>query len=266
MLNKKIKIDKIIGICSLAITIWGLGNLVAIAQTSGFTPAHKSTSTANGLPSNRGAGGTRVVDNSGLPDYRSPGGSRGNCLAQGNNLTALIPNNQVNVTASAAPKLFFYIPETKEQKTLEFVLRDHNDQLVHEVFLQTTGQSGIMNVEIPQNITKSLEESQANYHWYLSMICDADDRADDVVLQGKIGYVELENTVKQKLANSSPAEQADFLQQEGIWYDALSVVAKDSDQVMNSAATEKWTQMLTEIGLSEFSTQPFINGEIITEK
>ena len=266
MLNKKIKIDKIIGICSLTITIWGLGNLAALAQTSEFTQTGNSTNTANGLPGNRGAGGTRVVDNSGLPDYRSPGGSRGNCLAQGNNLTALIPNNQVNVTASIAPKIFFYIPETSEQKTIEFVLRDHNDQLVHEVFLQTNGQSGIMNVEIPQNVTKSLEESDANYQWYLSMICDAADRADDVVLQGKIGYVELEHAVKQQLANSSPAEQADLFQQEGIWYDALSVVAEDSNQVMNSAATEKWAQMLTEIGLYEFSTQPFINGKPITEK
>ena len=266
MLNKKNKIDKIIGIFSLAITIWGLGNLAAIAQDTNFTQTNKSTNTANGLPNNRGAGGTRVVDNSGLPDYRNPGGSRGNCLAQGNNLTALIPNNKVNVTASIAPKLFFYIPETKEQKNIEFVLRDHNDQLVHEVILQTTGQPGIMNIEIPQNITKSLEESQANYHWYLSMICDADDRADDVVLQGKIGYVELDNAVKQKLANSSPAEQADLFQQEGIWYDALSVVAENQNQVMNSAATEKWAQMLTEIGLSEFATQPFLNGEVIKER
>ncbi len=266
MLNKKNKIDKIIGICGLAITICGLGNLAAIAQAPEFTQTDNSTNTANGLPSNRGAGGTRVVDNSGLPDYRSPGGSRGNCLAQGNNLTALIPNSSVNVTASIAPKLFFYIPETPEQKTIEFVLRDHNDQLVHEVFLQTTGQSGIMNVEIPQNITQSLEESDANYHWYLSMICDADDRADDVVLQGKIGYVELDSSVQEKLASSSPAEQADLFQQEGIWYDALSVVAEDSNQIMNSAATEKWAQMLTEIGLSEFSTQPFIDGKLITDK
>lgn len=265
MLNKKNKIDKIIGICSLAITIWSLGQLAAIAQAPRFTQTSNSSTKANGLPSNRAAGGTRVVDNSGLPDYRSPGGSRGNCLASGNNITALIPNNQVNITASIAPKLFFYIPETKEQKTIEFVLRDHNDQLVHEVFFQTTGQPGIMNVEIPQNITQTLEQSDGNYHWYLSMICDADDRADDLVLQGKIGYMELDPTVKQKLANSSPAEQAALYQGSGIWYDALSVVAKDGNQMMNSAATEKWSQMLAEIGLSELSNQPFINSKIIQQ-
>ena len=265
MLNSKIRIDKLIGICSLAITIWSLESLVAIAQTPNFTHTDNTTNTANGLPNNRTAGGTRVVDNSGLPDYRSPGGSRGNCLAQGNNLTALIPNNSVNVTASITPKLFFYVPETKEQKTIEFVLRDHNDQLVHEVFFQTNGQSGIMNVEIPQNITKSLGESDANYHWYLSMICDDSDRADDIVLEGEIGYMELDNSVRQKLESSSPVEQADLFKQEGIWYDALSVVAEDSNQVVNSATTKKWAQMLEEIGLSELSTQPFINSKVISE-
>ena len=265
MLNKKSKIDKVIGICSLAITIWSLNSLVAIAQTPKLTQAENSKATANGLPSNREAGGTRMVDNSGLPDYRTPGGSRGNCLAQGNNLTALIPNSSVNITASIAPKLFFYVPETTEQKTIEFVLRDQNDQLVHEVFLQTNGQEGIMNVEIPQEITKSLGESDASYHWYLSMICDAQDRADDVVLEGQIGYMELDNSVKQKLENSSPVEQADLFKQKGIWYDALSVVAEGSNQVRNSAATEKWAQMLEEIGLSELSTQPFINGKPVSQ-
>lgn len=249
MLDKR---NKIIGICSFALAIWGWGSLVAIADSESAAQANSSSNTSN----------------HGLPNYREAGGSRGTCIANGDNLIALIPENpasNVNITASITPKLFFYVPETTEQKTIEFVLRDQNDQLVHEVFLQTTGQEGIINVEIPQDISQSLGQSDSNYHWYLSMICDEQKRARDLVLEGWISYVELDNSVKQKLENFSPTEQADFYQQEGIWYDALSVVAEDTNQVIDPSATEKWTEMLDSIGLSKLSAQPFIDGTVIKE-
>ncbi len=250
MLNTQIKTDKVIGICSLAIALsWGWGSLVAVAQAQEVTQTNNS----------------KTIANSGLPSHRRDGGTRGNCIANGNNLIALIPDNSVNVTASIKPKLFFYVPETTEQKTIEFILRDQKDQLVHEVFLQTTGQEGIMNVEIPQNISKSLGKSDSHYHWYLSMICDSQKRARDLVVEGWIGHVELENSVKQKLANSSLAAQADLYQQEGIWYDALSVAAEDINQVASPSSTGKWAQMLESIGLSELSPQPLIDSEVIKE-
>ncbi len=257
-------------ICSLAIALnWGLGSLIAIAQAQEITQTNNSKITTNsGLPGYRGDGGTRVAqtDNEGLPFHRRDGGTRtGNCITNGNNLIALIPENSVNVTASITPKLFFYVPETAEEKTLEFVLRNQNDQLVHEVFLQTSAQEGIMNVEIPQDISKGLEQSDSSYHWYLSMICDDQKRSHDLVLEGWIKYTELDRAIKQKLENSSPAEQAELYQQKGIWYDALSVLAEDSHQVIDNSATEKWVQMLDFIGLSELSEQSFIDSEVIKE-
>ncbi|MDJ0900386.1 MAG: DUF928 domain-containing protein [Xenococcus sp. MO_188.B8] len=251
MINIKIKSNKVISICSLAIALnWGLGSLIATAQAQEVTQANSSKITANdGLPFHRRDGGTRA----------------GNCITNGNNLIALIPNKSVNVTASITPKLFFYLPATKQQKTIEFVLRNQNDQLVHEVFLQTTAEEGIMNVEIPQDISKDLEQSDSSYHWYLSMICDDQKRSHDLVLEGWIEHVELQHAVKQKLKNSSPVEQAELYQQEGVWYDALSVLAANSSQVIDHSAISKWSQMLDFIGLSELSEQPFIDSEVIKE-
>ena len=244
MLNTKVKRDKVMSICSLAIAIWSLGSLVAIAQTQ----TNNSTTAINsGLPNNRQAGGSR----------------NSSCIAQNDNFTVLIPNKTINSTASIAPKIFFYVPKTQEQKTIEFVLRDHQDKLIHEAFLKTDGQAGIMNVEIPQDISKSLGQSNSNYKWYLSMICHSQNRSRDLVLEGNIGYVELDNSIKQKIENSSPAEQADLYQKQGIWYDALSVVAEETHQMSNSDSTKKWVQMLEDIGLAQLSTQPFIDSQII---
>ena len=244
MLDTKVKINKVMSIFSLAIAIWSLGSLVAIAQSQ----TNDSNNTINsGLPDNRQAGGSRELS----------------CIAQDDNFTVLIPNKTVNTTASIDPKIFFYVPKTTEQKTIEFVLRDHKDQLIHEAFLKTDGQAGIMNVEIPQDISKSLEQSNSNYKWYLSMICDSQNRSRDLVLEGQIGYVELDNSIRQQLENSSPAEQAKLYLKAAIWFDALSVVAKESHQMINTESTQKWAQMLEDIGLAQLSTQPFIDSQVI---
>ena len=70
MLNTKIKTDKVIGICSLAIALsWGWGSLVAVAQAQEVTQTNNS----------------KTIANSGLPSHRRDGGTRGNCIANGNN-------------------------------------------------------------------------------------------------------------------------------------------------------------------------------------
>ena len=108
----------------------------------------------------------------GLPTHRRDGGSRGsrdNCVsdAENQNLIALIPEKTVGINASAAPKLFFYVPEVNNQRTLEFVLRNEQDELMYEAFLSTEG-NGIMSVEVPANIRSNLLQTKQNYHWSIN--------------------------------------------------------------------------------------------------
>lgn len=211
----------------------------------------------------------KTVDSDfGLPTHRRDGGSRGsrdNCVANADNqnLTALIPQKTVGINSSASPKLFFYVPEVSNRRTLEFVLRNERDELMYEAFLTTSGK-GIMAVEIPANLHPDLLETEQNYHWYLSMICNDRQRSRDIVVEGWMRQEQIDPMVEEQLNNASPIEQAKVYQDRGFWYDALSVLAAN-DLGQQPMVKQQWFEMLESVGLEELSSKPFVETELIQE-
>jgi hypothetical protein len=199
----------------------------------------------------------------GLPTYRVGGGSRGGCITDNRQLTALIPENTIGKTATTSPKLFFYIPETNEADNvaLEFVLRDRQDNLVYETLLKTNHQSGIIGIDLPNSLKSNDGKTKNNYHWYLSMICNPHNRSYDVVVEGWIQKVELQPNIEQKLQFSQPLQKAKIYQQEGMWYDALSTLAKQK-QTANSQPeiATNWTNLLQSVGLINLAQEEFIES------
>lgn len=210
----------------------------------------------------------KANSNYGLPTHRRDGGSRsngGNCVAdtENRNLVALIPDRSIGINASASPKLFFYVPEINQPKTLEFVLRNEQDEFMYEAFLTTAGK-GVMSVEIPADLKSNQLETEQNYHWYLSMICHPQQRSRDVVVEGWMRQEEVDLAIKQKLNSTNPIVQAEIYQEQGFWYDALAVLASEqSSNAEKPIVKAKWTELLKSIGLSELATAPFIETEMI---
>ncbi|NJL53599.1 MAG: DUF928 domain-containing protein [Hydrococcus sp. SU_1_0] len=183
MLNIKYTPHKLIGRLSFLLVL----NLLWLGLTNSAMAEQKSTQ-------------TKAAD-FGLPTHRRDGGSRGvedSCVANtaNQNLMALIPAKTVGINAAVSPKLFFYIPKIKETSTLEFVLRNQKDQLIYETFLSTEG-NGIMSVEVPGEVNSSLLKTDQNYHWYLSMICNNNQRSRDIVAEGWMHQKPLTKTCKQ---------------------------------------------------------------------
>ncbi len=244
MLLKSKKINKIITIVNLAILL-NLG-LAIFAQ-------------------NIRADNDSSDSREGLPTYRRGGGSRGSCLANRSELVALIPENAVGKTTTALPKLFFYIPQVNRSETitLEFVLRDRQDKLVYETFFNTDGKSGIVSVDLPESGKSNELKINEQYHWYLSMICDPQNRSRDVVVEGWIRRVTLEPVIEEKLARAQPLERASIYQKQGIWYDALSTLAEQK-QAADPRLKAKWTELLASVGLGDLAGAKFIEPDRIS--
>ncbi len=204
----------------------------------------------------------------GLPTHRRDGGSRGSrddCVtdAENQNLMALIPEKTVGINASTAPKLFFYVPKVNHQRTLEFVLRNEQDQLIYEAFLSTEG-NGIISVEIPADVHSNLLATEQNYHWYLSMICDSQQRSRDIVVEGWMRQETIDTATKEQLHTASSVEQAEVYSEQGFWYNALSVLAENHDSIAQQPMIrQKWSEMLKSVGLEELAFKPFIETELI---
>jgi hypothetical protein len=120
-----------------------------------------------------------TITNNGLPSHRRDGGTRSSCLVNSQEFVALVPDTAVSLTASSNPKLYFHVPQTNQSQTIEFVLRDRQDRLIYETFMETKGRSGIMSVEIPFSVIKRTKsvDSNTDYHWYLSNICNPEKRS-----------------------------------------------------------------------------------------
>ncbi len=204
------------------------------------------------------------ISYNGLPYNRRDAGSRGNCLAQGRNVVALVPDRPINKTISTSPQLFFYIPKIEQATEIEFILRNNEDELVYKKLFTPNNQGGIISFSIPETVTENSREANQNYHWYLSLICDHKHRSQDIVLEGWIEYVQLNNPVAAKINASDSITKSNLLQQEGIWYDALSVLAKQKDLDSDSSLIQtKWSELLQSIGLSDLASQPLVEVETV---
>ncbi len=206
-----------------------------------------------------------VMSDFGLPTHRRDGGSRGTCIAgaEHQNLMALIPDNTIGINASDSPKLFFYVPPVNKQRTLEFVLRNEQDELMYEAFFSTKG-DGIMSIEVPADVSSSLLETDQNYHWYLSMICNHEQRSRDIVVEGWMRQESIDLATQEQLSVASSTEQAEIYNAQGHWYDALSVLADDPNSVTEQPIVrQKWSEMLNSVGLEELASKPFVETELI---
>ena len=197
-----------------------------------------------------------------LPVHRIGGGSRGNCMAHGGQLVALVPAHSVGLTTSTTPQLFFSVPETKETLQLELVVHNQQDELVYETLIATQERAGIIALKLPENWSQESLPTEENYHWYLSLICNRHNRSQDVVVSGWLKRIEIEPNIRQQLQAAAPLAQANLYQQQGIWHDALSAVLQAQKTAhQRDAARAKWTELLTALGLGELAHQPLI-GEL----
>ena len=195
----------------------------------------------------------------GLPIHRIGGGSRGNCIAPGGQLVALVPEHSVGLTTSTSPQLFFSVPKTQKTHLLELVVRNQQDELIYETLLETKDQAGIIVLKLPEHLVQESLPTQENYHWYLSLICNQRNRAHDVVVSGWLRRIEIESNIHQQLQASNLLAQAHLYQQQGIWHDALSAVVQAQKMANHRReAQAKWTELLTALGLRELAPQPLI--------
>ena len=217
----------------------------------------------------RKQGTTRAAD-FGLPTHRRDGGSRGpqdSCVAdsENRNLMAIIPEKTVGVSASTSPELFFYVPKLENRSTLEFVLRSEEDKLIYEAFLTTKG-DGIMSVEIPAYVSSKMAGADQNYHWYLSMICDHQQRSRDIVVEGWMRQEAMDVATKKELTTANSIEKAEVYQEQGLWFDALSALAEKPDSIAEKAIMRhKWSEMLASVGLAELAAEPLVETEIVED-
>jgi hypothetical protein len=176
-------------------------------------------------------------------------------------LTALIPANNIGFTVAAYPSFSFYVPPVPAQASplsIEFVLKE-NDQEVYTTTFMTTGKGGIVSISLPTYAGLPPLEVGKNYQWFLSMVCDSEQRSLDVFVHGSIQRVAPTAQLNNNLNAATPNKRPDVYAEAGMWFDALTTLAElRRSNPNNSAYSAEWEQLLKAVGLDNIAKEPLL--------
>ncbi len=202
----------------------------------------------------------------GLPGHRISGGSRGEGLAGAQPVAALSPSNNLSLTASDRPSLYFIVSTFNQSYPTEFSLRDSEGNVVYNKTVEIEKDQEIVSIQLPE---KSLQAEQ-NYRWYFSVVCDAYERSQNIVLTGWLGQISpdaVAEPLTQSIASfDSPTnrdnsnrdnssveagiERVKAYQNSELWSDAVSALVELRQRYPNDYSVRaEWSYLLRSLGL-----------------
>ena len=205
--------------------------------------------------------------NIGSPGQRRGGGSRG-CLSKtthntkprNNVLIALAPEyskSQVilGLTAKERPTFWFYIPYDPSLVYAELGLEDELNEDTYKVV--STKTPGIIGVPLP-SISSPLQIGK-QYRWNFNIYCKQDDGFLASV-EGNVQFQPLNSALANKLKYATPHEQALIYAANGIWYEALTILANlHRLPKQNAQLSQDWSNLLESVGLQNLASEPIID-------
>lgn len=194
----------------------------------------------------------------GAPSRVEGGATRGpgdNCPVVGKPLTALIPSDGFSTTVAAYPSFFVYLPASLAPSTtlpVEFVLEDSEGNLVYQSQFRTNGNSGIITLNLPHDVSLLPLAVGEDYRWSFSILCPPqDERSNDLVVEGWVRRVALDPTLDTQLAQASPIKKVELYAEEELWQDTLAqLIELRRNYPSDSEVTNQWIKLLNAAGLS----------------
>lgn len=183
-------------------------------------------------------------------------------------LTALVPEIDAEkqiwgLTTADHPEFLFYLSKfrTPEQpKTtrlnIEFVLQDEDDQYVHKIqFVLPLTEGGIIRIPVPAN--RDPLQVGKRYTWTLLTKFGPNETN---YVHGRIYRVQMDSQRQQELQAASPMKRLEIYLEEGLWFDAISMLVDlKQDAPQDLTILSRWNSLLDEINLKELATEPMLS-------
>jgi len=169
-------------------------------------------------------------------------------------LVALIPPNNWGLTFADRPTFFFYIPKTSA-KAVEFVLEDDDLNRVATINRSVKETPTIVSLT-PDETTPTLATGQ-EYQWALSLVCGAEGELRDPLVTGRVRRIQPDPALASKLQTATQVEQVKLYAASGIWYEAVTTLARlQRTQPNDPRLASSWTELLRSVGLEAIAATP----------
>lgn len=157
--------------------------------------AKEEQQTSQGLPGRRVSGASRLPSTA--------------CAQDSEPLVAIIPENNLGTTAVAEPTLWLSIPEITSAKQLEFYLFNAQDEIIYQNNFTIAPGADLMGLDLATMTNAPKLEVDQRYRWAASIVCNPDNRSENISVEGWVDRVEGSNTESGRL-----------------WYDRLGGVVE----------------------------------------
>lgn len=201
----------------------------------------------------------------GRPGRRGGTGSRGDCPPVEVPLTALIPSSNLGSSVEAHPTLWFYIPyKSSEVATAEFSLQDEQNNDVYRTNFTLPETPGTVSLSLAQAPPLEINKK---YQWYVKVYCSQQKLSAPVFIRSWVQRVALKPELEKQLQTAnSPRKRIEFYAQNGIWYSALTELAKlRVTEPQNANFNNDWASLLRDVGLENLVQKP-VFGEVDLQK
>jgi hypothetical protein len=168
----------------------------------------------------------------------------------------------LGLTVAEHPTFWFYVPYSLTPSlSVEFSLQDEKGKEVYKTFLTTSETSpGVVGFELPS--TEAPLEVGKMYHWFFLIYCTPED---PVFVDGWVKRVALNPSLNRQLAQATPQQSFALYAKAGIWYEAVTSLAKLRRKNPDDATlSAEWTQLLKSIDLDAIAQEPITS--VLTPK
>ncbi|HEY9670017.1 MAG TPA: DUF928 domain-containing protein [Waterburya sp.] len=197
----------------------------------------------------------------GLPGRRQPAGGRGCDLLSTKPLAILTPKTNLGLTVTANPTFFFYAPRTSATVARFVLVDEENANRVYEKTFAISTTPGIVSLRLSADKSLPSLKLGKNYHWYISILCESQDRSGDIYVDGWVQRVELLPSLASQLEKASLNKRVALYQKNELWYDALTTLAQERRlHPRDSAIAAEWATLLRSEGLDEIAQEPIVES------
>ena len=174
----------------------------------------------------------------GLPGRRISGASRlptSACAQNSEPLVAIIPENNLGTTAVAEPTLWLSIPDVASPKQLEFYLFNAQDEIIYQTDFTVEPTADLVGLDLGTMAGAPKLEISQRYRWAASIICNPNNRSENISVEGWVDRVEA----------STPEGR-------GLWYDRLGVLVEQlQQQPQNQDVLSQWHTLMASARLDQ---------------
>ncbi len=179
----------------------------------------------------------------GLPGRRISGASRlptSTCAQNASPLVAIVPETNLGETAVAEPILWVSVPKVVSAKQLEFYLFNNQDEIIYQTNLTVEPTANLVGIDLGAMADAPKLEINQRYRWAASIVCNPDNRSENISVEGWVDRVEASSSEDSRL-----------------WYDHLGVLLEQLQRYPHSQdVLSQWQTLMASARLERLVPLP----------